>query len=61
MGKGFLILRSMVFVFIFAVMLAFIPLTFYQGNIITSLFLSIGMFIVSVAIAWVLLFLMKRD
>jgi len=61
MGKSFVIVRSMIFVIIFALVLAFVPLAFYQGNIITSLFLSIGMFVASLVGAWFLLFLVKRD
>jgi len=61
MGKAFGVLRSIVFVIIFAVVLAFVPIVFYQGDFVTSLFLSIGMFVASVLIAYVLLLLFKRD
>lgn len=61
MGKGFLILRSMIFVFILAGVLAWVPVQVYQGDIMTSLLLSIAMFGTSVILALILLAFIKRS
>lgn len=61
MGRGFIILRSLVFVFILAGVLAWVPVQIYKGDIITSLLLSLGMFVLSLVVALVLLFVVKRD
>lgn len=53
MGLRFLILRSMVFILILSVVLAFVPIAY--GDLKTALIVSAGTFFLSVVISGVLM------
>lgn len=61
MGKAFELLRGLIFVLILGGVLAWVPVQLYKGDIITSLLISAGMFVSSVILALLLMFIIKRD
>lgn len=58
MGKGFDIVRAMVFVLLLSVVLAFVPIAY--GDIKMALLVGAGTFMLSLIITWVLVQSIKK-
>lgn len=58
MGKGFAILRAIVFVIVLSVTLAFVPIAY--GDMKTAILVGASTFVLTLIIAWILMQIFKR-